>query len=127
MSKRKAPPAPAPEPELPPDEGLFAEGLAAWSPSELLEGVTEAEWIKAQGWTPLEFLVHTYRNPWQEPRDRISAAKAVLEYTHRKLPQRLEIDGNVITTKKLNAESLGKLSDSELEVFIKLLEKMNEK
>lgn len=105
-------------------EELLAEGLEANSPSELLS-TPEELWVKSQGWTPLEYLTHTFRNPWQETRDRISAAKAVLEYVHRKLPQRVEIEGNVVETKKLSTEGLSKLSDKELELFTKLIEKMS--
>jgi hypothetical protein len=107
-------------------EEKFTEGLGMWSPSALLDGTTEEAWIKAQGWTPLEYLTHTYRNPWQETKDRIAAAKAVLEYVHRKLPQRIELQGDITETRKLTAESLGKLSDDELTVFTKLLEKLSD-
>lgn len=107
-------------------EELFTEGLAANSPSELLDGTAEELWVKSRGWTPLEYLTHTYRNPWQETKDRIAAAKAVLEYCHRKVSQSVDVN---VTHKKLSVDGLSKLSDSELEVFTKLLEKIgtNEK
>lgn len=108
------------------DMESFTEGLAANSPSEITDKETEELWVKSRGWTPLEFLTHTYRNPWHELKDRISAARAVLDYVHRKLPQRIEVEGSVMETRKLDASSLGKLSDEELEVFTKLLEKMND-
>jgi hypothetical protein len=110
--------------ELTTDDELFAEGLVANSPSALVGEVTEELWVKSQGWTPLEFLTHTYRNPWQEMQHRISAAKAVLDYVHRKLPSRLEVEGSLTETKKLDANSLSKLSNEELAVFTKLLEKL---
>lgn len=105
-------------------QDLLTEGIVANSPSELTDGELEALWVKSRGWTPLEFLCHTYRNPWQKTSDRISAAKAVMEYIHQKLPQKVELGGEVVQTKKLKAENLGKLSDKELEVFTKLLQKM---
>lgn len=94
------------------------------SASELGEDDVET-WIKSRGWTPIEFLTHTYRNPWQKMNDRISAAKAVLEYVHRKLPQKLEIEGSMGTKNlSLDASALSKLSTEELDALTTLLEKI---
>lgn len=81
-----------------------------------------ATWTAASGWTPIEFLTHTYRNGWQRMEHRISAAKAVLEYNHRKLPDRVEVD---LKSKSLVLDSaaLSALSDKELAILEKLLEK----
>lgn len=124
--KQVDPPEPPKDFEDRLSEELFTEGLAANSPSELLDGTAEDLWVKSRGWTPLEYLTHTYRNPWQETKDRIAAAKAVLDFVHKKLPQKIEVEGNVVETKKLKAENLSKLTDKELEVFTKLLEKMGD-
>ena len=102
----------------------LAEGVLCHSPSEITDAEAEDLWVKSRGWTPLEFLTHTFRNPWTDMRDRISAARSVLEYVHRKLPQRIEVGGEMTQTKKITAEGLGKLSDAELEIFTKLLEKL---
>lgn len=42
-------------------------------------------WIRSSGPTPVEFLARTYRNPFMDAKDRVAAAKALLEYTHTKL------------------------------------------
>jgi len=85
-----------------------------------------ATWTAASGWTPIEFLTHTYRNGWQRMEHRISAAKAVLEYNHRKLPDQVEID---LKSKSLVLDSaaLSSLSDKDLAILEKLLEKAGAK
>lgn len=95
--------------------------IDASGPSEL--GAQDvATWTAASGWTPIEFLTHAYRNPWQKMPDRIAAAKAVLEYNHRKLPTNVEVDlqSRNLT---LDANALSALSDKELALLEKLLEK----
>lgn len=42
-------------------------------------------WIRSSGPTPVEFLARVYRNPLNKMNDRVSAARALLDYTHRKL------------------------------------------
>lgn len=93
------------------------------APSELIDTDVET-WIKSRGWTPLEFLTHTYRNGYQKMEHRISAAKAVLEYAHRKLPQKIEAEviGRNIT---LDAAALTKLDGKELELLESLLNKVS--
>lgn len=89
-------------------------------------GTTDDDlWVKKSGVTPLEFLTHTYRNGFQRMEHRISAAKAVLDYTHRKLPARVEVSGD-LTGKDitLDAVAMSKLSDKELDQMLKLLEKL---
>ena len=91
-------------------------------PSELTREDVET-WVKSRGWTPLEFLVHTYRNGHMRMGDRIAAAKAVLEYTHRKMPTKLEAEV-VGAGIKIDASALGKLSDKELDALEKILSKV---
>jgi len=102
----------------------FTEGLHLHEPSQMEDGA-EAAWIKLQGATPLEFLCMVYKNPWNDMKDRVNAAKSILDFVHRKIPQKIEVDGSMIETRKLSAENLGKLSDAELELFTKLLGKMD--
>lgn len=103
------------EQELPP----FA--VDASGPSQL--GAQDvATWTAASGWTPIEFLTHAYRNPWQRMEHRIAAAKAVLEYNHRKLPEKLEIEGSTKSL-VLDSAALKSLSDKDLALLEKLLEK----
>lgn len=85
----------------------------------------EVDWVKASGWTPLEFLTHTYRNGFQRMEHRIAAAKAVLDYAHRKLPARVEISGNVAGQNiALDAVALSKLTDKEIDQLLAMLEKI---
>ena len=84
-----------------------------------------AFWIRASGWTPVEFLTTVYRNGFQKMEHRISAAKAVLEYAHKKMPAKLDVSGELGTKSiALDAVAMSKLSDKELEVLTKLLEKL---
>jgi hypothetical protein len=80
-------------------------------------------WIKSRGWTPVEFLTHAMRNPFQQMGHRITSAKALLEYAHRKMPERLEIAGD-LGVKHIDAAALAKLKPEELETLEKILEKM---
>jgi len=91
-------------------------------PSELGASGDIPTWVAAEGWTPVEFLVHTYRNGHQRMEHRIAAAKAVLEYAHKKLPQKLEAEV-VGAGIKVDAALLAKLTDKELDVLEKLLSK----
>jgi hypothetical protein len=102
---------------------LFTEGVVLHEPSKVQDGA-EAAWVRLQGATPLEFLAMVYKNPFNSMNDRLSAAKAVLEYCHKKLPQKVEIDGKMQNTQKVTADSLSKLSDEELDLFTKLLSKL---
>ena len=111
---------------VPSDEESFAKLLEemridASGPSAITEEEI-ATWVKASGWTPIEFLVHTYRNGFQKMEHRISAAKAILEYAHRKLPSKLEVD---MKSKSLvlDSNALSALSDKELAMLEKILEK----
>lgn len=58
----------------------------------------QVNWIRRTGETPLEFLTRMYRHPFVDRKDRISAAKAVQDYVHQKLPSvavlRSEADPN---------------------------------
>lgn len=82
-------------------------------------------WVKSSGWTPVEFLTHVYRNPWMKMDQRINAAKSVLEYAHRKLPSKLEVEGKGgISVRNIDAAALAKLNGKDLAALEKLLEKM---
>jgi hypothetical protein len=121
--KKKIPPVDPVDQDLGSGD-IFTEGLLLQEPSGLNIDA-EAAWVRLQGATPLEFLVMVYKNPWTDMKDRVNAAKSILDFVHRKLPQKIEVDGNMVETRKLSAENLGKLSDAELELFTKLLGKMD--
>lgn len=103
------------------DDLLAQLEVDASGPSELGNDDTDL-WVKNSGMTPVEFLTRTYRNGFQPMQHRISAAKAVLDYAHRKLPQKLELEatGNV-SVQQLDAAALSKLSPEELEALEKIL------
>lgn len=102
-------------------------GAASALPPLLEELDPDAAWVRASGQTPLEFLVFTYRNVWQRASDRISAAKAVLEYAHKRLPNELKLQGDPAAPLlgRLGPADLSKLNDGELQTLTKLIEKMN--
>lgn len=98
--------------------------IRADGPSDLGSQDIDA-WVQSTGWTPVEFLTHTYRNGFQRMEHRIAAAKAVLDYAHRKLPQKLEVEANgTVGVRSIDAAALSKLSGKELETLEKILEKM---
>ena len=124
MARRATPKVPPLS--VPSDEESFAKLLEeiridASGPSAITEEDI-ATWVKSSGWTPIEFLTHTYRNGFQKMEHRISAAKAILEYAHRKLPSKLEVD---MKSKSLvlDSNALSALSDKELAMLEKILEK----
>lgn len=106
------------------DDLLAQVHVDASGPSQL-NGLSDDDWVKTSGWTPLEFLAHTYRNGFQPIQHRIAAARAILDYTHRKLPQRTEVavEGTV-GVRSIDAAALAKLKPEELAVLEKILEKV---
>jgi hypothetical protein len=84
-------------------------------------------WIQSTGQSPLEFLVDTYRSDDPEVRtsDKLNAAKALLDFVHRKVPVRTEIETKDVSEPKLDAKVLKGLSAKELAVLETLLNKMN--
>lgn len=107
--------------------GPDASELNNVDPTELVQ-TTEAAWIRMQGWTPLEFLVHAYRNPHLRAADRITAARSVLDYAHKRLPGALGLHATPNQPPLMPAGGrmdLSKLSAAELDLFAKLLSKAN--
>lgn len=105
------------------NKAAIVEGMELHEPSTLEDG-GEAAWLRLQGATPLEFLAMVYKNPWNSMNERISAAKSILEFVHRRLPHKIEVEGTVRDTRKITPEALAKLSDEELSAFTTLLEKL---
>lgn len=118
------------------DEAEFFRQLLMPSPgaSELgvpadVELSPEQEWVRAAGWTPLEYLVHAYRNPFVKHQDRIRAALGTLEYVHKRMPKPVELGSDpknpLFPNTKAERMDLSKLTDAELEQFTALVQKMN--
>lgn len=85
----------------------------------------QAEYVKLIGDHPLDTLKSLSSNPWVKPSDRISAAKALLEYGARKVPATLELSGKDGGPIALDPASFSKLSAKELDLLEKLLAKVN--
>ena len=85
----------------------------------------QAEYVKLIGDHPLDTLKSLSANPWVKPSDRISAAKALLEYGARKIPATLELSGKGGGPISLDPAALLKLSAKELDLLEKLLAKVN--
>lgn len=95
--------------------------------SALSADSSERDYVLSSGATPVEFLSIVYRNPFQKMEHRIAAAKAAAEYTHRKLPSKLEVESNtVLGVRSLDPNALKNLSAKDLAVLEKLLEKAGE-
>lgn len=81
-------------------------------------------WISSTGETPIEFLTKAYRSATNTAGERISAASKLLEYVHRKLPQRVEVSGaDALTVGSFNPAALAQLSDEELDDLETILTK----
>lgn len=96
--------------------------------SDGLDAVQAAtvEWIQSTGETPLEFLAGTYRNDELKIGDRLTAARALLDFVHRRVPVKSEVKTEEVGVPKLDPSMLRKLSPKELDVLEKLLGKLSE-
>lgn len=83
------------------------------------------KWIQQTGETPLEFLAATYRNDGVKVGERIAAARALLDYVHRKVPVKQEIETEDKTAPKLSLAALKGLNAKELALLESLLEKLS--
>lgn len=85
----------------------------------------QAEYVKLVGDHPLDTLKSLSSNPWVKPSDRISAAKALLEYGARKVPATFELSGKDGGPISLTPASLSKLSAKDLDTLEKILAKVS--
>jgi len=74
---------------------------------------------------PFDVLRRLSLNPWVAPKDRISAAKALLEFTAAKMPTKIEQTNTEQKTIEIDNKALKNLSAAELDQMIKLLDKAN--
>jgi len=94
------------------------------------EALTEEErWQRSQGWTPYELLTHAMHQPFLPFRDRIGIAKALLPYQMSEKPKRIAgvegepaVNGSIVAIGSTTID-VSKLSDKELEMLSKMLEK----
>lgn len=77
--------------------GLQQGGKGLPSQAEGLDDTQAAtvRWLQSSGETPLEYLASVYRSDEEGVRvgDKIAAARALLDYVHRKVPAQVEIRG----------------------------------
>lgn len=108
--------------------GLDVDALDLPSQADGLDDTQAAtvRWLQASGEMPLEFLARTYRNEDAKMGDRITAARTLMDYAHRKVPVKQEIDTTTKTTPKVDPNMLRGLSESELETLEKLLSKLGD-
>lgn len=72
---------------------------------------------------PIDVLRKISINPFASPRDRISAAKAIMEYTMLKAPAKVELTGADGGAIKVDQSQLAALSNEELDQLMTLLSK----
>lgn len=83
-------------------------------------------WLQHQGQTPLEFLADTYKNDEAKMGDRITAARTLMEYIHRKIPSVQKVEQDVkLNEVKLSGNLLKGLTQEELGILEALLNKAN--
>lgn len=106
--------------------GLKQGGSGFPNQAEGLEDTQAAavNWLQSTGEMPLEFLANTYRDEEAKMSDRITAARTLMDYVHRKLPQKQEIETS--TTPKIEPALLRNLSSKELDLLESLIKKMSE-
>jgi hypothetical protein len=81
-------------------------------------------WLQESGEMPLEFLARTYRSEDNKISDRLTAARTLMDYVHRKVPQKSEIDTKLISEPRLNPTLLRELSAKDLDLLEELLKKL---
>ena len=71
---------------------------------------------------PMDVMQRIMENPFSDPKDRMTAAKAIMEYSMRKPTQSLDLSakGAVLT---IDPSQLAALTTKELEMLEKLLAK----
>ena len=87
-------------------------------------GTPEEDWVVQSGVTPIEFLTNVFRDDDQDMKNRIVAAKTVMEYTHKKIPTEIGVSGSIKSV--LDPQTLSKLEDSEIETLLALFKKASE-
>ena len=76
---------------------------------------------------PLDTLRTIANNPLSMPKDRIAACKALMEYSMPKVPAKMEVLTDGAASTRFSSEQLSVLSSAELDLLIKLVEKMSGK
>lgn len=120
-------------PQLPPDDDdeldiSFLQFLEAQGAGKMVDPLSDdglrlqAQYVRQLSQHPLDVLRRISQNVFAQPKDRIAAAKALLEYSHRKPTQQLQVSADGLGL-KLDPAVLSGLSTKELDQLEKLLTK----
>lgn len=82
-------------------------------------------WVQNSGETPLEILAKMARDPDAKPSDRISAAAKLMDYVHRRVPLKQEIETKA-KMPEIDPSLMRGLNKDELIKFKELVKKMRE-
>lgn len=85
---------------------------------------TEQEYIAETGYTPLEHILSVYRNPAQDPRDRLAAAVKALPYAHKTLAEQDDANKRISPDDLMGGLDLSALGDDEVREFMRLSTKL---
>ena len=133
MAKKKNPMSAAPLPVVttPPTEDdmsfmRFIDGVGQRVP--IMDPLSDdglrlqAQYIQSFSQHPMDYLQRVMSNPFSDPKDRISAARTLMEYSMRKPAQNLELkaQGSVLS---IPPSALAGLDDKELTLLESLLTK----
>lgn len=83
----------------------------------------QAQYVKELPQHPMDVLNRIMVNPFCTPGERISAAKALMEYSMRKVPSNIELSGKGGGPIKIDAAQLEALSAEDLEALQTILSK----
>lgn len=92
-----------------------------------LDATTAAtvRWMQMTGETPIEVLTRTMRDDEAKMGDRLSAARILMDFVHRRVPTKVEQKIEDVTAPKIDQKLLKGLSAKELTLLETLLKKMN--
>jgi hypothetical protein len=82
----------------------------------------QALYVQSFSQHPLDVMRRIMENPFTDPKDRMSAAKTIMEYSLRKPAQQLALDAKSVGL-SIDAAQLGNLSSKELDTLERLLSK----
>lgn len=82
----------------------------------------QAVYVQSFSQHPLDVMRRIMENPFSDPKDRMTAAKAIMEYSMRKPTQSLALDAKSVGL-SVDASQLQNLTAKELDMLEKILSK----
>ena len=101
-------------------EGIGRKGVDPLSPEALK---IQAQYVAELPQHPMDILRRLMTNPFCSPNERISAAKTLMTYSMRAIPNNVELTGKDGSAIKIDGKMLSNLTDKELETLQSLLVK----